>query len=72
MATRTGRKGSFRYFDARGREIRDLKKIERFERLAIPPAWKDVWIASHSGAKLQATCTTPTSVRRRSGRSSRS
>lgn len=55
MATRTGRKGSFRYFDARGREIRDLKTIERFERLAIPPAWKNVWIASRSGAKLQAT-----------------
>jgi DNA topoisomerase IB len=55
MPTRTGRKGSFRYFDTRGREIRDLKTIERFERLAIPPAWKDVWIAARSGAKLQAT-----------------
>jgi len=55
MPTRTGRKGSFRYVDARGREIRDLKKIERFERLAIPPAWKDVWIASRPSAKLQAT-----------------
>jgi DNA topoisomerase IB len=55
MPTRTGRKGSFRYHDARGREIRDLKTIERFERLAIPPAWKDVWIASRPGAKLQAT-----------------
>jgi DNA topoisomerase-1 len=55
MPTRTGRKGSFRYFDARGREIRDLKTIERFERLAIPPAWKNVWIASRPSAKLQAT-----------------
>ena len=55
MPTRTGRKGSFRYVDARGREIRDLKTIERFERLAIPPAWKDVWIASRPSAKLQAT-----------------
>src|SRR5437764_3087350 len=55
MPTRTGRKGSFRYVDARGREIRDLKMIERFERLAIPPAWKDVWIASRASAKLQAT-----------------
>jgi DNA topoisomerase-1 len=55
MPTRTGRKGSFRYVDARGREIRDPKTIARFERLAIPPAWKDVWIASRSSAKLQAT-----------------
>jgi len=55
MPTRTGRKGAFRYVDARGREIRDLKSIERFERLAIPPAWKDVWIASRPSAKLQAT-----------------
>jgi DNA topoisomerase I len=55
MPTRRGRKGSFRYFDTRGREIRDLTTIERFEKLAIPPAWKNVWIASRPGAKLQAT-----------------
>jgi len=55
MPTRTGRKGSFRYVDARGLEIRDPETIERFERLAIPPAWKDVWIASRPSAKLQAT-----------------
>jgi len=53
--TRKGRKGSFRYFDQRGRQIRDPEKIERIERLAIPPAWKDVWIAPGPRAKLQAT-----------------
>jgi DNA topoisomerase I len=55
MPTRTGRKGSFRYLDGRGREIRDRATIERIERLAIPPAWKDVWIASRPRSKLQAT-----------------
>jgi len=55
MPTRTGRKGSFRYIDGRGREIRDPATIERIERLAIPPAWKDVWIASRPRSKLQAT-----------------
>jgi DNA topoisomerase I len=55
MPTRKGRKGSFRYYDGRGKEIRDPATIERIERLAIPPAWKDVWIASRPGAKLQAT-----------------
>ncbi len=55
MPTRTGRKGSFRYLDSRGRDIRDPAVIERIERLAIPPAWKDVWIAPRPRSKLQAT-----------------
>jgi len=53
--TRTGRKGAFRYYDARGRRIVDPAKIERIERLAIPPAWRDVSISSSGRAKLQAT-----------------
>lgn len=55
MPSRVGRKGSFRYLDGRGNAIRDPSTIERFERLAIPPAWKDVWIAARPRAKLQAT-----------------
>jgi DNA topoisomerase I len=53
--TRKGRKGAFRYFDQRGREIRDEVKLDRVEQLAIPPAWKDVWISPGVRAKLQAT-----------------
>jgi DNA topoisomerase IB len=53
--TRKGRKGAFRYFDDRGRRITDPAKVERIEQLAIPPAWKDVWIAPGPRAKLQAT-----------------
>jgi DNA topoisomerase I len=55
MPTRVGRKGAFRYLDARGREITEAATIERIERLAVPPAWKDVWIAARPSAKLQAT-----------------
>jgi DNA topoisomerase-1 len=55
MPTRTGRKGAFRYRDARGRVIRDAATIERIEALVIPPAWKEVWISPRPGAKLQAT-----------------
>jgi DNA topoisomerase-1 len=53
--TRKGRKGAFRYFDAAGRPITDAAKIERIEKLAIPPAWRDVWISPRPGSKLQAT-----------------
>src|SRR3954470_10091740 len=53
--TRKGRKGAFRYFDQTGKLITDPVKIERIEKLAIPPAWKDVWISPSTRAKLQAT-----------------
>ena len=58
---RTGgwrRRGSksrgFRYYDARGREITDESKLERIDKLRIPPAWRDVWISPSARAKLQA------------------
>src|SRR3954451_24829671 len=53
--TRKGRKGAFRYFDQTGRLITDPSKIERIEKLAIPPAWKNVSISPSGRAKLQAT-----------------
>jgi DNA topoisomerase-1 len=53
--TRKGRKGAFRYFDGQGRQIRDAAKVGRIEQLAIPPAWKDVWISPSAKARLQAT-----------------
>jgi DNA topoisomerase I len=53
--TRKGRKGAFRYYDQRGRAISDPAKVERIEKLAIPPAWRDVWISPSGRAKLQAT-----------------
>jgi DNA topoisomerase IB len=53
--TRKGRKGAFRYYDACGRKITDAAQLERIEKLAIPPAWKDVSISPRPGAKVQAT-----------------
>jgi DNA topoisomerase I len=52
---RAGGRGRFRYLDARGNRIDDPAKLERIESLAIPPAWRDVWISPRAGAKLQAT-----------------
>jgi DNA topoisomerase I len=53
--TRTGRKGAFRYVDRSGRAIRDPSKLARIEQLAVPPAWKQVWISPRPRANLQAT-----------------
>jgi DNA topoisomerase I len=50
-----GSRRHFRYEDARGNRIIDPEQLERIESLAIPPAWKEVWISPRSGAKLQAT-----------------
>jgi DNA topoisomerase-1 len=52
---RVGSRRRFRYVDANGREITDEAKLERVRSLAIPPAWRDVWISSSGRAKLQAT-----------------
>jgi DNA topoisomerase I len=47
----------FRYLDSRGNRITDPARLERIEALAIPPAWKDVWVSPRPSAKLQATGT---------------
>ena len=52
---RLGRSGRFRYVDARGKRITDPAKLARIEALKIPPAWRDVRIATRPSAKLQAT-----------------
>jgi len=52
---RKGRKGRFRYVDSRGNEVTKPSTIDRIEALAIPPAWKDVWISPRANANLQAT-----------------
>ena len=52
---RVGRKTRVRYIDPRGRPISDAKTIQRLNRLAIPPAWTDVWICPDPGGHLQAT-----------------
>jgi DNA topoisomerase I len=53
--TRVGSRRHFRYVDGRGRRVTEAAKLERIQALAIPPAWKDVWISPRPAAKLQAT-----------------
>jgi DNA topoisomerase IB len=45
----------YEYYDERGREIEDDGTIERIDRLAIPPAYTDVWICPDPRGHLQAT-----------------
>lgn len=53
---RRRRSGSaFHYFDLAGNRISDGKSIERIKRLAIPPAYRDVWICADPRGHLQAT-----------------
>jgi DNA topoisomerase-1 len=52
---RRGSKGRFHYLDAGGARLTDEAQLERIRSLAIPPAWRDVWVARSSRAKLQAT-----------------
>jgi DNA topoisomerase I len=47
--------GAFDYFYARGQRIREAKSLDRIKRLAIPPAWSDVWICPDASGHLQAT-----------------
>jgi DNA topoisomerase-1 len=41
--------------DARGRAVRDDAVLARVRRLAIPPAWREVWICADADGHLQAT-----------------
>src|SRR5262249_5291074 len=43
------------YRDDRGRPVTDVRTVERIERLAIPPAWTDVWICRSRRGHMQAT-----------------
>jgi DNA topoisomerase-1 len=45
----------FRYTASDGRPIRDAETLGRIKRLAIPPAWTDVWICPDPRGHLQAT-----------------
>jgi DNA topoisomerase-1 len=45
----------FVYRDPCGRRISDRALLDRLRRLAIPPAWRDVWISPDPRGHLQAT-----------------
>lgn len=45
----------FSYRDPQGAPVRDADTLSRIRRLAIPPAWTDVWISPNPDSHLQAT-----------------
>jgi DNA topoisomerase IB len=52
---RVRRGRGFSYVDDDGGPIEDRQTVERVRALAIPPAWKDVWICPDPMGHLQAT-----------------
>lgn len=46
---------AFCFYDRKGERIRDDRTIARLKALAIPPAWRDVWICPRANGHLQAT-----------------
>ena len=44
----------FGYVDDAGRRVRDSKMLDRIRRIAIPPAWTDVWICASPDGHIQA------------------
>jgi DNA topoisomerase I len=53
---RRRRKGrGFAYVDRDGVPVRDDGELQRIRRLAIPPAWTDVWISPSPLGHIQAT-----------------
>ena len=46
---------NFVYFDTDDKKITSEQILQRIKHLAIPPAWKDVWICSSPSGYLQAT-----------------
>ena len=51
---RVGRGAGFAYLDGRGRRLREPAILERIRKLAIPPAWDDVWICPIANGHIQA------------------
>lgn len=53
--SRRRRGAGFSYVDPEGGPVRDEDALERIRALAIPPAWREVWICSDPFGHIQAT-----------------
>ena len=53
--TRVRSDQGFDYFDPKGRPVTDEKTLDRIRKLAIPPAYQDVWICRSARGHIQAT-----------------
>ncbi|MDB5296031.1 MAG: topA [Phycisphaerales bacterium] len=49
---RSGR--AFRFVGPAGAAVRDVPTLARIRKLAVPPAWRDVWISPDPDAHIQA------------------
>ena len=52
---REGKGDGFAYFKPNGDPVTDEATLERIRKLAIPPAYTDVWICTRANGHLQAT-----------------
>jgi DNA topoisomerase-1 len=52
---RQRRGAGFSYRDSTGSRVSDPATLQRIRRLAIPPAYRDVWICALADGHLQAT-----------------
>src|ERR1043166_4902613 len=48
------KRSGFRYVDANDRAIRDKRVLARIDALRVPPAWRDVHIATTPRSAIQA------------------
>lgn len=52
--TRQRRGRHFSYRDTRGERVTDPETLDRIRGLAVPPAWRDVWICPQPNGHIQA------------------
>lgn len=52
---RRNRKGDGFTYTLEGKTIREKEALERIRKLAIPPAWTEVWICAQDNGHIQAT-----------------
>jgi DNA topoisomerase-1 len=53
--TRKSKGDDVDWLDAEGKLIRDEQRLLRIKRLAIPPAWTEVWVSPSANGHIQAT-----------------
>ncbi len=53
--TRKANGNGFAWLDLDGKSIRDEQRLLRIKRLAIPPAWIEVWVSPSPNGHIQAT-----------------
>ncbi|WP_374468787.1 DNA topoisomerase IB [Phenylobacterium sp.] len=54
ITRRKARANGFNYFKPNGDPVTDEKTLDRIRKLAIPPAWTDVWISPKANGHIQA------------------